>query len=485
MAPLSRHFVASLVLLAVLAAYQLSSSSVIAINGGYGFDGALYGSIAQNLSWDAVYGRVDSYRAQRILPSLIVGTALNALERHEVSDTIAGFRLLTVALLALSALGWYRICLSMRVTAGTFWIGFLLLFVNFFVMNNAFYYPVLTDVAAFALGTWMIHAYLTNSAWGLVIVGIAGAFVWPICAPMSAILILFPLRCEQRGSQSRGGTRLSLALAIATAGLVVAAGVAVRFVLGRTTVGYGPVTALDDALLPASAVIHLALLATALFFLIKQVTIAQVFKSLGRAGVLRWVIIAAILLLPKIVIFLVASDAKSTLPLTTFAAMLAFLPLVRPAITPVSHFAYFGFIIPLLAINWRRVGNMAGSGGIGSVALVALSLLFALTPESRQSALTLPALVTVLCRVIERDRWTSAQVAILGILQLLLARFWVDQNALFNPARAGIDVLPTYFSSQGPYMPTQPYGVFLLLLISATVLCVLQRRSAGRGRPAE
>lgn len=482
MALLNRHFVASLLLLAAMAAYQLSSSSVIAINGGYGFDGALYGSIAQNFSWDAVYGRVDSYRAQRILPSLIVGTALNALGRHEVSDTIAGFRALTVALLGLSALGWYRICRRMCVTVKAFWIGFLLLFVNFFVMNNAFYYPVLTDVAAFALGMWMIYAYLVNSVLGIAIVGIAGAFAWPVCAPVSVILVLFPLKCEQQTAPSRGGTRFSVVLAIAAASFIVAAGIAVRFILGRVTVGYGPVNAMDDTLLPASAFIHLTLLAMALFFLIKQITITQVLVALRSVGLLRWVMAAAIFLLPKIVILLFASDAKPTLPMTTFAAMLAFLPLVRPAISPVSHFAYFGFVIPLLAINWRRIGNLAGNCGTGTVAFITLSLLFALTPESRQSVLTLPALVTMLCQVIDRDRWTGTQIAALGALQLLLARFWIDQNARFEPDGVGINVLPTYFSSQGPYMPMQPYGVFLLLLITATVLCILQRQSSRCGR---
>lgn len=479
---LSRHFAASLFLLIVISAYQLTYSSIIVINNGYGFDGALYGSIAQNLSWNAIYGHIDSYRAQRILPSVTVGMALNLLGRHEVSDTISGFRILTIALLGLSAFGWYRICRRIQVTNLTYWIGFLLLFINFFVMNNAFFYPVLTDVAAFTLGMWMIHAYLANSVAALAIVGIVGAFVWPICAPVSAILVLFPLECEKRLTSKRFGAKFSLALAVTAAVLMVAAGIAVRFILRRTTVGYGPVTAMNDALLPASAAIHFSLLAMALFFLIKQVTVANVFAALGRAGALRWTTIAVMLLLPKAAIFLLASGAKPTLPMTTFAAMLTFLPLVRPAITPVSHYAYFGFVIPLLAMNWRRITNLAGSGGTGAIALMALSLFFALTPESRQSALTLPALVTALCGVIDRDRWTSAQVVILGMMQLLLARFWIDQNAHANPNGTGIDVLPTYFSSQGPYMPTHPYGIFFGLLIVAAILCILQRRWAQRGR---
>jgi len=76
-----------------------------------------------------------------------------------------------IILLTLLAYVWCLIARELDIGMRGKWLGFVALFVNFAVLKQAGYYPVLTDVPAYALGALTLLFYLKRSTIGLAILG--------------------------------------------------------------------------------------------------------------------------------------------------------------------------------------------------------------------------------------------------------------------------------------------------------------------------
>ena len=174
----------------------------IPINNGLGWDGLIYGTIAKEWPFDLVDFPLDQYALRRILPSFVVHYSLR-IAGVSLNDThvIYGFGLLNVCCLTCVAWLWVRIAQVIEIGRRGRWLGFCGFILNFAVLKHTSYYPVLTDIPAYAIGCAMLLSYLQRSAVGLCLLTAAGAFVWAPLLPQGLILLLFPRgQADENGS---------------------------------------------------------------------------------------------------------------------------------------------------------------------------------------------------------------------------------------------------------------------------------------------
>src|SRR5262249_2247085 len=136
---------------------------------------------------------LDGYYVQRVLPSAVLHHVLRLLAIPPTKPVIVwSFGLLNAALLALTAYIWCRVADQLGVGGRGRWLGFVGLFVNYAVLKMAAYYPVLTDIPAFAVGMLMLSCYLGRRHLALAAVTALGSFVWPTLFYQGALFLLFP-----------------------------------------------------------------------------------------------------------------------------------------------------------------------------------------------------------------------------------------------------------------------------------------------------
>lgn len=129
--------------------------------------------------------------------------------------------------------------------------------------------------------------------------------------------------------------------------------------------------------------------------------------------------------------------------------------------------------------------RLAREYGPGLVLVVFLGVLIGLTPESRQSMLALPILVTLLVKATEQYRWPVSLYWFLGVAALVFSKVWLRINAW--PASEPLtdaDLprrLNRYFMNQGPYMPNDAFVVqSAAVLVTGLILYLVVRSGTPR-----
>ena len=198
----------------------------IPLNRGFGFEAyTVYKPITEHLPEYVAQQKIDSYSIQRVLPFVAAHYALRGLGLPLEGPYILGFfQVYELVALALAVWLWLRLARDHELSSSGQWLGFLGLFVNFAVMKLTFYYPVNIDTTALLLGLVTLHAYQRDSLPGLLIVCLAGLFVWPTTILMGSLLLLFPRTSGGRSDllPPQGSTPRSLLLVTLSVVLVFA-----------------------------------------------------------------------------------------------------------------------------------------------------------------------------------------------------------------------------------------------------------------------
>ena len=135
------------------------TSERVTHNHGLGWDGVIYGDLAQNLTMKIEHRAVNDYYIRRVAPSALVYCSLKLLRLpRNVPVIIEAFSFLTLLLLTMAAFTWLLIADELRFTFQGKILGLIGLFVNFVSLKEAFVYPVLTDTPAFTLGILMLYS---------------------------------------------------------------------------------------------------------------------------------------------------------------------------------------------------------------------------------------------------------------------------------------------------------------------------------------
>jgi hypothetical protein len=402
---------------------------------GLGADGHRYGTYAQNFYQIVIREKVSTYYVQRVFPSAVVYSGLRALRLPRTIPVIIGaFLTLDVLMVLVLVWGWCCVSRELGISLAGKWLGWCALVVNYACLKWIPFYPVLTDTTALALGMLMLLAYLRRSTVALVALTFIGAFTWPTCLAIGALLIVFP-----RQSEESEPTSVSPLVQYGLAGLVAAVvGVFIYLVIQE------PIS-IDRCSLPADfsptfATQNLSAALGAAFVFLAIACLLRRSRQHWRLDFLaqrRWwgrVLLAGSLIL---VVVLLQDAMSSHRPepiagqVPTFMMLLrqtAYTSCMYPGFFLVTHVAYFGVAILLLLYFWPGACDEMNRVGRALPLVAALTVLLALNPQTRCLSNLFAMLLPFAIKAADRLVWDRRQVLALGAAAWLLSKMWIRLN---------------------------------------------------------
>jgi len=114
-------------------------SEKIPKNNGLGYDGATYAFIIKNYSDIIIDKTLTTYRIQRILPLSIILFIFKTFQL-ELTDTniIFAFGILNLIAILLSIIVWFKIADILRIDTLGIHIGYITIFVNYFIPKQPY-----------------------------------------------------------------------------------------------------------------------------------------------------------------------------------------------------------------------------------------------------------------------------------------------------------------------------------------------------------
>jgi hypothetical protein len=427
----------------------------IAIADGLGHDGQAYADFATRGLRVVANRELDSYRIQRVVPSLAVWLAHRAARSTPTTESIvSAFMLMNVALVAAAVWCWTRVARRLRLSGSGRAYGAALLFGCFGVAKFTSYIPVLTDVWALALGFVFLVCYLERRPLLLALATLVGTFCWPSATHVGVVL-LFGLGFREPEAAAVRPAPLRLDLAAAA---VCALGYA-WFARWLSWTPYEPgngVPKLEDTTLRLGIVLGAAFVAVAVARLANHATLWSPTRWLRAVLSVHALMAAGVWLLARFAARRWASggiiyDERDFLDCTVYTS------LVRPGVFALAHALFFGPLVLCLYLRWRSIARRVHESGIGLTLVAALAIPFALNSESRRLFLLAPLLLPfVVAELDEIDLDRRAWVSLLA-LGLAGSKLWIrvhpdlETQLLAWPSQS-------YFMTMGPWMS---WGSFL------------------------
>jgi hypothetical protein len=439
-------------------------------NEGLGWDGYRYYSVAL----DALKSReLDTYLVFRIFPSLFVHAILS-LARIEIdpAHVILGFKLMNLVLLTLSALMVRRIFSLYRLSSAAQLIGFIIIYMNYGVLNFTFYYPVMTDTPTFFLSVALFYFFTTGQLMNVLLIGLIGAFTWPVLFPMALALLLFP-------NKPVAFMPVSNRLLYTMCSLSLAYGLCMAFYLifiRHETADMKYTLPISYELLPFTFIgIGFLFFFIPCIFCNKLFFTAAYYKSLFSLKR----IVAAVIMLALFIIVRSMLHVPSTAYMTVYSLVRTHFiyALQRPFTTFVNHFNYYGVGVLIILIFWKRFSAFISTFGLGVAAAIFVNLFFfSMKPESRAQIHHFPWLLILISLYIGKYRFTDSFYAFVIILNIILARLWFFFEFSFD----NYPVLPDsticfpeqwFFMNLGMYMTASVWlGMFIITIVCIIVL---------------
>lgn len=485
--PANSHRVMTLLVLA-LGAFTLLLGDMVPANDGLGWDGVMYATLTRNVFQMITDGQLNSYYAQRLLPSIIVRGLLTLANLPlDNPNIVKVFFLYNWVLLLGASLLWKRIADCFTLTVSGRWLGFAAIFVNFSAAKQAFYYPVLTDVTALFVGMLLLLFYVQRRALALLITAIVGAFAWQVVGLSGAILLFFlnftlsaesiaPAAGTAPGNSPHLLARMSRVwlMSLVAAAVIVMIAYAVEKLLGPSAAPLlitvlhagGRVATGMPALL--AVIIGLALLVNS------RALVVEVIAGIKRIDKRLLIMALAAVLIPWLVVRLISNPAVANPSGLGLVAQLMVMPPNRKLLLSlVTNFVFWGPMILLLLIKWEAFCVEARRLGPGYMCVIGFSTLLCLVAEPRFMTSAWPFFVLGGVLMMEKMVDRRPFFIVFAVLTVLLAQFWLKINLAPWDANAyaDLDTYPkqVYFMHYGLWMSWTAYFVQLLLLGAAVV----------------
>jgi hypothetical protein len=452
-------------------------------NNGFGTDGYVYLTFVTDFTKSPFF---DSYYIHRVFPSFTIRAVLSlfSLELSPV-NVFNSYEVLNLLSIVCSAYFIKKILLFLNIGFKNQLLAFTLLFVNFALLKWPFYFPVMTDTIAFALSIMLLYFYLKNNIAGVVLITILLAFTWPMGYYQGLLLIAFPYKRIEY---------LSLPLFSKMTVYVLSAFIfIISFILiiiiGKADTHLIYVPKIDRMLLPLSVVFAIVIyLGYGKLFLNARIfNIAYFYESLKvkRIGL-------------SVGVFLLVSFfiRSLELPVSGFYPTSAILEnplvhsLVRPLLTIVSHFTFFGVFICLLIIFWKRFAAIIGTMGWGLIGAFALNLyLYGIMPESRTLMNLFPWALVFLIYAINDLSFSNLFYVLISFLCLIISRIWLPINledVSLIDKNGSID-FPNqkFYMNMGPWMSEYAFylnGIAMIISFSVIMLMLFKIRVGENGK---
>jgi hypothetical protein len=440
------------------------------INNGAGYDGLFYRDLVKNFP-AMLAESFSSYKATRILPFAFCYAILKFFQ-IEVTDTIVlntvwliAFLLLTVAVFYYHKLAEFcNWSLSLKIT------GFILLFFQFGILKYYGYYPLLTDHFIFSISIITAYYFTTKNLPILVLLGMIASFTWPSSLLIYCLLLMNTSIKEEQSIQfSKWQTRLFELVKIGFA--FIPPILFVYFIrrynlwVGRSFLHADWIFAMFRPYNFSVAVLSVAATCVYYYLIIKPVTLPFIFNFLKSFFQITVKQIISIVILVGLVLsikyFLTRGNQEIPFPtIEDVFRELMFKPAVAPFNFLVYHFWFLGFLVLFVVHEYRYFFNETVKLGNGYVLLIFYALIFVTGAQSRQLINMMPFfLLPVIHMIRNRGEIKVQALILLGILALLVSRFWFPIELNEHYMKEGDTAAEKYSMFIGPWITDQFYIV--------------------------
>jgi hypothetical protein len=398
-----------------------------------------------------------------------------------------GFGLLNVGLFALIAWCWCGIARELDISSRGKWLGVVGFFSNWLSLKYIFFLPVLTDFAAYALEVLMLYCYLRRATTCLYGVTLLGAFTWPLCLPVGALLLVFPRReagqKEDKVPRRYGhlvcGSLLTLAVLMG-----LRSNMLIYFRLENMDRFCGVIGHIEAEPIRFAGWLSLGLCGIYLWWGSCQLLNSDRFFSfayllkpsrLRTAGMvlLFW---AAV----KVVQHYCSIPDPTATNLIGFMKQTAYNAVAKPGVFLVTHVAFYGPLILLALFLWKPISRLVNDQSPGLALALLMGLLLSLNSQSRFIVNLVAMLIPFIVKATDALAWDLRQYGFLGVLCLLGSKVWLTINPCEYTARYWEFPTQFLFMNQGPWISNAMYLVqgaaFLFAAGLIYVVCFLPGR---------
>jgi hypothetical protein len=463
-----RRLALILLLFAIWGVYSVVWGEKVAIGGGFGWDGVIYGNLARHFDPRTL----DDYYFQRILPSALVHGILVALRQPtDNANIVLCFGWLNLGMMLASCLLYREIADELGLKSSAFWFGFAAIFVNFAHFKTIWYIPSETDATVTPLSLAMLMFYLRGQKIRLLFASVLGAFTWPTLVYAGTFLLIFrrdPIEEEKRSDFKW----VSAALAVAVFG-----GAVFHFYVRHR--GMDP-----DLAQPIYWALPLSILCAGVYVyqgavtLTRGMSLAACLKQLIPKQIISVVLLWAIV---KIPLHFFAHHSADAVTATSTIHDIILRSVVKPAGYLVSHPLYFGPAFLVLLFFWRSFSTIVRRYGVGLVAVILMGVFTSLTPESRQSLPSYVIAAPFLAILIGDFSLPSRFYLAFGMLALLSTKIWMPMHLpAYDDEKYVQFPLQNLFMNSGVWMNNQMYVIQGAFVIAAAVVLFAFLGQAGK-----
>jgi hypothetical protein len=400
------------------------------INGGFGWDGIIYGGVAQDLNFRAL----SDFYFQRTLPSVLVHAALTVLRQpYDNQHVVLGFGLLDLGMMLLSCILYREIADELCLTQRGFWFGFAAIFVNVTNFKLIWYFDVGTDPTAEALALAMLLFFLRGQEFRLFLASLLGAFTWPTLIYAGIFLLVFPRSPVKEEKADRlKWVCLVLAAAICT-------GAILRYYVHHLSVSPGLAQPIRWAL-PFSI-----FFAGLYFYLGSSILLHQMSLWACLKQAVSWRIALVILLWAGtwIPTYLCANHSIESVTAQSTIRDIILRSTARPAVFLVSHPVCLGPAFLMFFFCWKNFARIIHRYGAGLIAVILMGVFVSLTPESHQNGPIYVLAAPFLGILVDELNLPSRFYWLFGVLALVSTKVWMRMH------------LPAYDNGQYLRFPMQ------------------------------
>jgi len=399
----------------------LFAREIVPVSDGLGWDGWIYAGMVRMFSQHRFVGDfLNPYHIRRIVPSGIVALLMSVfripLTNAHIELTFQGYHSIIIGI---GVYLWHSIAQELRLSRRGLWLGFWALFGNFALAKWAFYYPTLTDTTGYLLGLGLLWAFLKRNQLAVLLFLIVGFFTWPNFFELGFALLLFP-RSTFVAEPTR--VKVNMILAILAGGIVLTGSVYVIYIIQHQWFGTTPIR----SVMPLS----IGLTALFVFYGVKTLTdyqdVYNVRTVLQRLDV-YWAGIGGLtFILLKLLIAIHMQQGISTIySFRDFLANLLLLGNRQPFVFFITHVVFFGPLLILTFLFWKRVCQSIHEHGIGLSLMTLAGLALSIYPESRSLMNLAPLFLIMTVKAVDSLPWNPSYYTFLGYLSVFYSRIWL------------------------------------------------------------
>lgn len=452
---------------------------------GLGIDGTHYGNMLRGLPGSLYNNTIGSYWYQKFFPVIIARLIIEVSGLPIDNPMIVkAFMFIDILCLIASVVVYLLICKFESFSKSKTTLGFVLIFISFAFLKYAPYQPLLTDRVAFLEAMLLLYCYIRNYWFGGLIIAFFGLFTFPLVIYLSAALLFVVREGAVPAKENRSVKVSALAIAMIPIGLT-----AWNYFFSYEDFSFyrrhdQPSlywdTAGETLLLILSASTLVVLITYVYRLILSRISIGGYIKSIYWNRVLAFALLYTAF---RAIIFFNANDTQGKRSAVDFIEDISHQALVYPAGYFVSHFMFFGSIVVLFVLLFKRFlqNNQAGL-----MMLIMVNTFFLISTESREFIYLLPFVAYIVIKNIS-ENFASDRVLLLLVLgvNLLVSLFWFTVNTpeIFDAVGSRL-VFPKqrFYMLLGPWRNLYMYLAYAAataISSSIIILYIKNKQSSG------